>query len=147
MRLSILPLLILLSLSALAGEKPIRFEDMPTPVRRAVLLEIHSAIIDSCSSETVNGKTIYEVELRTSNGKRDLSYDAAGNLIEVEDQIPLATVPPAALKGLKKQAAGGTIRSVESVKRGNITTYEAVVVHNGKRREVAVDANGNPVHD
>ncbi len=147
MRLLILPVLTLLPLSALAAEKHVSFDSLPTAVQRAALLEMHSGIMQGCSTDTENGKTIYEVETLTSNGKRVLSFDAAGHLIEAEEQIPLATVPPGALKGLKKQAAGGTIRSVESVKRGNTTGYEAVVTKNGKRREVAVDANGNPSHD
>ncbi len=147
MRLFILPALTIISLSALAAEQHVSFDSLPTSVQRAALLEMHSGIMRGCSSETENGKTIYEVETFTSKGKRDLSFDASGNLVEVEEQIPLASVPAAALQGLKKQAAGGTIRSVESVKRGNTTGYEAVVVKQGKRHEVAVDAKGNPTHD
>jgi uncharacterized membrane protein YkoI len=147
MKPAILPFLTLMAVSALAAANQIRFEAMPGAVQRAALLEMHSGILQGCSTDTENGRTIYEVETLTSNGKRVLSFDASGNLVEAEEQIPLAAVPPAAPKGLKKQAAGGTIRSVESVKRGNTTGYEAVVIKNGKRREVAVDVNGNPVHD
>lgn len=147
MRLLILPVLTLLPLSALAAEKHLSFDALPNAVQRAALLEMHSGIMRGCSSDTENGKTVYDVETLTSNGKRDLIFDAAGNLVEAKEQIPLATVPPAALKGLKKQAAGATIRSVASVKRGNTTTYETAVVKNGKRHSIAVDANGNPTHD
>ncbi len=147
MRLLILPVLILLPLSALAAAKHISFDSLPTAVQRAALLEMHSGIMHGCSTDTENGKTIYDVETLTSTGKRDLIFDASGNLLEAKEQIPLATVPPAALKALKKQAAGATIRSVASVKRGNATTYEAAVMQHGKRRAIAVDANGNPVHD
>ncbi len=147
MRLTIVAALPLLSLSAVAAEKHVRFEDLPAVVQKAAHEQVQSASIRGCSVETENGKTFYEVETRTSKGNRDLLFDADGKLVEVEQQVELSSLPAAAREGILKQAAGGTIRSVESVTRGNTVGYEAAVVKNGKHREVAINAEGKPVHD
>jgi len=54
---------------------------------------------------------------------------------------------PADVKtGLEKQAAGGKISMVESLtKHDQLVAYEAVVQTNGKKREVQVGPNGQPL--
>ncbi len=147
MKRTLIAALSLACLPALAAEKHVPFTDLPAAVQQAARHEIASATIRGCSVETEHGQTFYEVETRTPSGNRDLLFDASGKLVEVEQQVDLSSLPAAAREGLKQQAAGGEIREVESVTRGTIVSYEAVVVTHGKHREIAVTANGAPTHD
>ena len=66
---------------------------------------------------------------------------------ENEVKVTMDQVPPAARDALNREAAGGTITKVEREEENGRTVYEAHVKSNGKTREIAVDANGNPVAD
>src|SRR5207245_2189017 len=60
--------------------------------------------------------------------RRDISMDARGPVLEVVEEVVLASLPPAVKKGLTKAAGSGTIDKVESLtKKGKLVAYEAVV--------------------
>ena len=54
-------------------------------------------------------------------------------------------MPFSVMAGLKKEAADGKILSVESVHRGGKVSYEADIISHGKKKEIAVNAEGQPV--
>jgi hypothetical protein len=55
--------------------------------------------------------------------------------------------PRPARDALQKQAGSGKILNVESVTRGSTVSYEAVIQKNGKKSEVAVNADSTPNKD
>ena len=134
--------------SALFAETKLSFNDLPAAVQSAAKAQTDGAEITGASKEVEKGKTVYEVAT-TMNGKsRDLSFDKAGNLLEVEQEVALDTLPPPALAALKKRAAGGTIKKVESIAQGDFIAYEATfVTKSGKNAEIAVNADGTPFRD
>jgi uncharacterized membrane protein YkoI len=88
------------------------------------------------------GKTIYEVETTVGGHTRDLLLDAAGRIVETEEDTSIDTVPAAVKTALE---ARGTVGKVETVIKGKTVTCEAVVEKNGKKTEVAVNAAGKPI--
>ncbi len=132
--------------AALASEKRIRLQDLPEAVRKAAVSQTIGAVVHGYSRETENGQTMYEVETTTRGKSRDLLFDASGNVVEVERQVDLATLPAAVQDGLKKAAAGAKITKVESVTKGGQVSYEAATVKAGKHGEAAVDSEGRPTH-
>lgn len=89
------------------------------------------------------GKTFYEVKTVLKGRTRDLLYDPAGKLVEVEEEMDNAAVPAAAMTAL---TAHGTISKVESVTKDGVVSYESIVkTKAGKCVEVAVDAAGKTV--
>ncbi len=126
------------------NEIKIQFKDLPEAVQRSAREQSKGATVRGYSKETENGKTRYEVETRVAGKNRDVLLDESGAVVEVEQQIELASVPSPAMTGLKKQASGGDILSVESVTRGSNVSYEAVVSKGGRKREIAVTADGHP---
>ncbi|MDT5294798.1 MAG: hypothetical protein QOJ76_1678 [Acidobacteriota bacterium] len=69
--------------------------------------------------------------------------DARGNVVEVEEEVALDSLPAAVREGLTKAAGRGTISRVESLtKRGKLVAYEAVVKTGARRREVQVGPSG-----
>ena len=122
--------------AAIAAEVKVKMSDLPPAVQNAVKEQSKGATIRGLSKETENGKTEYEAELTLNGRNRDVSFDAAGNVISVEDEVPLSNVPDAARAAIQKAAAGGSLGKVEQVKENGKLFYEATVRKGGKSSEI-----------
>jgi uncharacterized membrane protein YkoI len=116
--------------------------DLPPAVQNAVKEQSKGATIRGLSKETEKGKTEYEAELTLNGQNRDVSFDAAGNVISVEEEVPLSSVPDAARAAIQKAAAGGSLGKVEQVKENGKLFYEATILKGGKSSEIQVDPKG-----
>jgi uncharacterized membrane protein YkoI len=114
-------------------------------VQKAIQEQTAGAQVKGLSKEVEKGKTTYEVETSTNGHGRDLSFDGAGNLLEIEEETALEAVPSAAKAAIEKKATGGKVTKVETVTKGKMVTYEAAITKDGKKSEFAVTANGSPV--
>jgi uncharacterized membrane protein YkoI len=131
----------------LAADKPIKFDDMPAVVQKAMLKEAKGAKIKNTLLEFEDGKTFYEAETVLNGRTRDFLVDEKGNVTEVEDEIEMENVP-APVKAVVEKAAGGggKITKLEEVKKGGkVTGYEATVVKNGKKKSLELNPDGTAV--
>jgi uncharacterized membrane protein YkoI len=138
----------LLAGSALAQEteRPARMRDLPQVVQATVREQSKGAVVRGLSIETEKGQTFYEASLKIKGRIRDVLIDANGNVVEIEDQVTLASLPPAARAEIVKQAGKGRILMIESVTKNNaIVAYEAHVKTAGKISEIKVDPDGKPL--
>lgn len=133
-----------LSLGAAASEKKVKMQDLPPAVQETVKAQTQGAALLGLNMEVENGKTEYEAETKVSGHSRDIQIDPTGKIVAIEEEVPFDSIPAAAKAGLTKLAAGGKIKKVESVTKGNTVTYEAVVTKDGKSSEIVVAANGSP---
>ena len=124
---------------AMLADQKVQMKDLPAPVQKAVLEHTRAATVKGLSKEIEKGQTFYEAETIVNGHSRDLLFDAAGKLIEVEEEVSIDGVPAAVRSALE---AHGKISRVESVTRGKTVTYEAQVEKNGKKTEVVVDVGG-----
>lgn len=130
-------------LSAFAAETKVKIEEFPPAVQNALKGQTKDATILGASKEREHGHMTYEVETKLNGKSRDLTFDANGSLLEVELEVDLDSIPEPAKDAIQKKAGSGTIRKVESVTQGSITSYEADVRNKaGKNQEVAVNADG-----
>lgn len=75
-----------------------------------------------------------------------MTIDSTGNVLEVEEQVLLDSLPEAVRSGLQQAAGAGRITNVESLtKRGTLVAYEAHVRTGQKRSEVQVGPDGKPL--
>ena len=126
-------------------ERPARMKDLPQPVQVTVREQSRGAVVRGLSVETENGQTFYEASLKVKGRIRDLLIDANGAVVEIEEQVTLASLPPAARAEIMKQAGKGKILTVESITKNNaIVAYEAHIKTAGKVSEVKVDPDGKP---
>lgn len=128
------------AVGALAADKPIKFDDMPAVVQKAMLKEAKGATIKNTLLEVEDGTTFYEAETVLNGRTRDFLVDAKGNVAEIEDEIEMENVP-APVKAVVEKAAsgGGRITKLEEVKKGGaVKGYEATVVK--ERQEKAARA-------
>ena len=136
-------LVLTIGTSAAAADKKVQMKDLPAAVRTTVQAEeAKGARIVGLATEVEGGKTMYEVETTISGQSRDLVLDAAGRIVEIEEEIALDALPAAVKSALE---ARGKVGKIETVTKGTRVTYEAVVEKNGRKREVAVDAAGKAI--
>ena len=148
MRVSTLALFAALSLTtiALAQEKKIQRADLPPAVEKTVAAQTQGATIKGFSQEKENGQTNYEVETTVNGHSKDITIDAGGALVEIEEQVELDSLPAAVKASLQSKAARGKILKVESLtKHGAVVAYEAQVLTAGKKKEIQVGPDGKPL--
>jgi hypothetical protein len=128
---------------ALAQEKKLQRSDLPPAVEKAVAAQSQGATIRGFSQEKEKGETFYEAELTVDGHSKDILMDGNGNVVEVEEQVALDSLPAAVKEGLQARAGKGEIAKVESLtKHDKLVAYEAVVKTAGKKKEVQVGPDG-----
>ena len=134
-------LLFVWACGAFASEKQVKLKDLPKAVQKTVQEQTSGAKLVGLSKETENGKVIYEVETTVNGRTRDLLIDAKGEVVEVEEEVALDSLPPAIKSEI--QAHADKIIKVETVtKSGKLEFYEAQVQKNRKKAEVQVTPDG-----
>ena len=78
---------------------------------------------------------------------KDILFDTKGDVVELEEEVALDFLPASVQDGLQARAREGKVQNVESItKHGKLVAYEAHVVKNGKRSEVQVGPEGEPLN-
>jgi hypothetical protein len=147
-----LSLLLLSGSLALAGaawgqgsEKKIKMEDLPPAVQKTVKDLSKGVTLRGLSTEVEKGKTLYEAQLTVNGHAKDVEMDASGNVLEVEEEVAMDSIPAAAKAAIVKGAGTGKVLKVESVTQdGKIVAYEASVQRGTKKSEVRVKPDGTP---
>lgn len=135
-------LLVLGTATLFAADTKIQAKDLPPAVQKAIQDATRGATIKGYAREVEGGKTMFEVETTVNGHSRDLLFDARGTLVEIEEAIRLDAVPAAVRTALE---ASGHVLTVEQVTRGTTISYEATVEQNGKKAEIAVNAEGKRI--
>jgi hypothetical protein len=135
-----------LNLIAVAQEKKIERKDLPPAVEQTAAAQSEGATIKGFSQEKENGQTFYEAEMMVNGHSKDVLIDTSGAVVEVEEQVPLDSLPLPVQDGLKAKAGSGKIVKVESLtKHDKLVAYEAVVETGGKKKEIQVGPDGQPL--
>jgi len=137
-------LMVLVAPALVAQEQRITRGDLPPAVERTVARESEGLTILGFSKETEHGQTTYEMTLSFAGGRtRDITMDAAGDVIEVEEQMGLDSVPPLVLQAITALVGAAPVSRVERImKLGTVVAYEAHYTVNGQRKELQVGPNG-----
>jgi hypothetical protein len=136
MGLSLLP-------SARAADKKIQKSKLPAAVQKTAEEQSKGATVVGYATEQDKGQTLYEAQLKVNGHTKDVSMDANGNVVEVEEEVAIDALPGDVQEALKKAAGSGKLGKVESLtKRGKLVAYEAVVRTNGKKSEIQVGPQG-----
>jgi len=135
-----------LATTVVAQEKKIQRADLPSAVEKTVAAQTQGATIKGFSQEKENGQTLYEAETTVNGHSKDITIDANGALVEIEEQVALDSLPSTVKAGLQAKAGEGKIVKVESLtKHDKIVAYEAKVQTAGKKTEIQVGPDGKPL--
>ncbi len=81
--------------------------------------------------------------MTVSGHTKDLLIDANGTVVEVEEEVALATLPASVKAGLEREAGKNKILKVESITKNNaVVYYEAEIKRRGKVAEIKVGPDG-----
>ena len=132
---------------ALAQEKKIQRTNLPPAVEKTVAAaQSQGATIKGFSQEKEKGQTLYEAEMSVGGHSRDVLMNANGEVVEIEEQVELDSLPAAVKQRLEAKAGAGKIVKVESLsKHDKLVAYEAVVQTGGKKKEIQVGPDGEPL--
>jgi len=131
-----------------AAEKKLQVKDLPQAVQKTVNETLKGGGVKSVSKEVEKGVIQYEVETMLNGKHRDFNVDAKGNLLVVEEEVSIESIPAAAKAAILKKVGNGKLGMVESVAENGATSYEARYTSKaGKRAEVAVNADGSVKED
>ncbi|HBB94208.1 MAG TPA: hypothetical protein DC054_02345 [Blastocatellia bacterium] len=126
-----------------AQEKKITRKQLPPAVEKTVAAETQGANIKGFAREVEKGQTFYEASLAVNGHSKDILMDPSGNIVEVEEQVTMDSLPAAVQAALKKAAGRSAIQSVESItKNGTLVAYEGHVKRGLKRSEIQVGPQG-----
>jgi hypothetical protein len=124
-------------------EKKLKREQLPAAVQKTVTRESEGATIKGFATEVEKGRRLYEVELTVNDHSKDILMDRDGNIVEVEEEVTMDSLPATVQDALRKAAGKGTIGKIESLtKNGKLVAYEALVKTGAKRFEIQVGPNG-----
>jgi hypothetical protein len=131
------------AISALSQERKIERAQLPPAVQVAVAAQSQGATVRGFSEEKEKGQTYYEAELMVGGRSKDVLMDAQGNVVEVEEQVAIESLPAAVLDGLRAKAGNGRLDKVESItKHGKLVAYAARAIRDGKKSEIQVGPDG-----
>lgn len=130
---------------SIGAETKVNLADLPTPVQQTIKEQTKNATLVGITKEKENGKMVYEVESKVNGKGRDVLIDTTGAVIEVEEEVGIDTIPPAARAAIEKKAAGRKITRVETLTKDGKTTYEAAIKKMWKTSEITVAADGSSV--
>lgn len=125
------------------SEKRVKMRDLPEAVRKTVQEQSKGATLRGLAKEVERGKTFYEAELKVNGHNKDVLIDPTGSVVEIEEEVELASVPPAVKSTIETSAGKGRIKSVEAITKGNkLEAYEAHIKKGARTSEIKVDPAG-----
>jgi uncharacterized membrane protein YkoI len=124
------------------SEKKVKMKDLPAAVQQAVKEQSKGATLKGLTTDVDDGQTLYEAELSVDGHGKDVSFDAFGKVVSVEEEVVLASLPAAARSAVEKAVGTGKLQKIESVNENGKSLYEAAISKDGKSSEVKIDANG-----
>jgi uncharacterized membrane protein YkoI len=131
------------AINAFGKEKQLKKSDLPAAVQKTADEQSKGATVKGYSQEKENGQLAYEVALVVSGHTKDITMDAQGNVLEVEEEVDMKSLPAEVREGLQKNAGTSSIGKVESLtKQGTLVAYEAQVNNGKKRSEIQVGPDG-----
>jgi hypothetical protein len=130
----------LASLVGLAFGVALAAAALPRPILAAFKAAYPHATIKSAVEKKEDGKVVWEVESIDQGLGRDLLYAPDGSVVEIEEEVPNAQLPPPVTFSVKAHYPAARIVKAEKVTRGAKVSYELQLVGAPKRSvELAPD--------
>jgi uncharacterized membrane protein YkoI len=131
------------TVSAFGQEKKLKKSDLPVAVQKTADEQSKGATVRGYGQETEDGKVAYEVQLMVNGHSKDITMDPQGNVMEIEEEVDMKSLPAEVREGLQKQAGKATVGKVESLtKHGSLVAYEAQVREGKKHSEIQIGPDG-----
>ncbi len=131
-----------------AGEEKVPLEKLPPAVKAAVQKRFPGVELLKAGKEVEDGKTTYEVSIKSEGHKIDIDVTPEGAIVEMEKEIDVASLPKAVSGALDAKYRGATLLKAEEIIKVNggketLQNYEVLLQTAEKKRyEVVLSAEG-----
>ncbi len=123
-------------------EETISWAQVPAAAQQTIKQRAPETAIRKIEKDDEDGKASYEFQIVQAGKKSEVTVDADGKLMSLEEVVALADVPVTVRQTLETQAMGGKMDKVEKVTEDGKTTFEAKIEKDGKKSEVTVTPDG-----
>jgi hypothetical protein len=132
------------ALMATADEEKVALDKLPQGVVDAVKTRFPKAKMIEAAKEVEDGKTVYEVTIKSGKRAIDVTVSADGKILSVEKEIAVQEIPKAVTDALSAKYPKATIKSAEEIsKPDTVAAYEMVIVTaDSQNLEVSFDPQG-----
>lgn len=114
--------------------------DLPAAVQATVAKVVGANPVQKITKESDDDEVAFEVEYQVDGVEQSVDLSEAGDILELESAVETGALPAAVAKALQEEFPGATVDSAVSVQT---FTYEVLIVKNGKKKEVKVNAAGD----
>ena len=111
------------------GDKPVKFEDLPPAVAKAMKAAAGDAKLTNIELGDENGTPAYEAVWTANGHKHEIAVAKDGKVLSLEEIISLKEAPEAVQAAITKEAGSNKITEVEKVLEKGRTSYEATIKH------------------
>lgn len=131
---------------------------LPAPVKKTFRTEFPKAVIEKLDVEEEDGVTVYDLEFRDGATEKETDITAEGIMLEYTVVIKAKDVPAAAMKPIRKAAAGAAMKRIERIeisyetKNGKaiklprpVTHYAVELSKGDKNAEIVVSSDGDVI--
>lgn len=124
--------------AALDDEK-VSLDQVPAAARRALEMQAGGAKFTEIEREVEHGVTVYEAEWIDHGTEHEVSVSADGELLEIEEIVPVEKVPAAVREAIAKHLGAGTKVVIEKT---TVVYYEVEAKVDGKEKELYFSPTG-----
>jgi putative PepSY-like beta-lactamase-inhibitor len=114
-------------------------DQVPAAARRALEQQAGGAKFTEIEREVEHGVTVYEAEWIVQGAEHEASVSADGELLEIEETVPLEKVPAAVREAIAKHLGGAANMEIEKT---TIVNYEVEAKVDGKNKELYISPTG-----
>jgi hypothetical protein len=143
--MSVRSVILVLMPLVLGGAGPARAQrgdSLPSVIATAFHRAYPEATILNVSRERHDGKVVFEIESQDGPTRRDLIYDMEGRALEIEEIIPVDSVPEAVRAAIARDFPSAQLAGAERIMRGEVILYEVQVRRNGRRQYLTYGPTG-----
>ena len=124
------------------SEKPVKLEDVPAAVAKAIKAAVGDAKLKELKSEKEDGVESIEAVWEVKGRVHEITVGLDGTVLSEEEIIPLDEAPAAVQAAIRKEAGDRKIIEVERVKEKGKTLFEAVIKTAKGKLELKLDEAG-----
>ncbi len=118
----------------------IEWDDLPVPVQKAVTSHRPDVKPEGFELEKSNSSIFYEAEYPEMDGvKHEIKLDELGNIIEIEDEMPVSKLPVSIRKQIESDHPNA---SIEEVELKQSTFYEVELKKGEEELEIRILSSG-----
>ena len=143
---AIIPMLAALALAHLVfaeeDDKPVKFDELPAAVAKAIKAAAGDAKIESIVLGDEDGTPAYEATWKAGGHKHEIAVAKDGKVLTLEEIISLKEAPEAVRAAIEKEAGSREVLEVEKVIAKGKTVYEAEIKEGKGKVVVTFDEAG-----